>query len=270
MTWTRPLLALSILAALMFLESAFALRARRSQRSVRWMRNIVLGGLAFVVIAFIQAPALESLARAHPTFAWTSAARAPWMRTLASVLAFLLLDYTLWFWHRLNHRVPFLWRFHLVHHIDRDLDATTGLRFHCGEIALSIGFRALQLALIGGDLALLGAWQSAVFASVIFHHSNVRLPARVDRWLTALLVTPRMHGIHHSEVRAETDSNWSSLLTVWDRLHGTLTLDVPEQRIVIGVPAWDDERDVTLPRILTMPFVEQRADWEPRERALTS
>jgi sterol desaturase/sphingolipid hydroxylase (fatty acid hydroxylase superfamily) len=96
----------------------------------------------------------------------------------------------------------------------------------------------------------------------MFHHSNLRLPPEVERRLNAVVVTPRMHGIHHSAVKEETDSNWSSGLTLWDRLHGTLRLDVPQDEITIGVPAYRDPEEVGLAEILKMPFGEERPTWQ--------
>ena len=174
----------------------------------------------------------------------------------------MLLDYTLWWWHWANHRVPFLWRFHLVHHVDRDLDASTALRFHFGELALSLPVRAAQMAIIGVDSQTLWLWQTILFASILFHHGNLRLPVRLERVLVRLIVTPRMHGIHHSNRRDETDSNWSSLLSAWDYLHRTMRLDVAQPEITIGVPAYSDPSDVTLGKMLLLPFRRQRRDWE--------
>jgi sterol desaturase/sphingolipid hydroxylase (fatty acid hydroxylase superfamily) len=182
------------------------------------------------------------------------------------VLGVLLLDYTLWHWHRLNHLVPLLWRFHVIHHADRDLDASTGARFHCGEMSLSMGYRALQVLAIGTDAATLAAWQALLIPSVLFHHSNLRLPVRLDRALVPFVVTPRMHGIHHSNYRDETNSNWASLLSVWDRLHGTLRLDVPDRSITIGVPAYAAVPAVTLLPMLLGPFRRQPDYWRGRIR----
>jgi hypothetical protein len=100
-----------------------------------------------------------------------------------------------------------------------------------------------------------------LFASILFHHSNLRLPPRLERRLVPFLVTPRMHGIHHSAVEEETNSNWSSGLTLWDRLHGTLRLGVPQRDITIGLPAFRWPEEVTLGRILAMPFGPQRPTW---------
>ena len=155
------------------------------------------------------------------------------------------MDYTLYVWHVLTHRVPFLWRFHVVHHVDLDLDASTALRFHFAEIVISIGWRIGQVVLIGVPPLALSAWQTATLVSIMFHHANVRLPIAAERRLNRFVVTPRMHGIHHSIVREETDSNWSSGLTLWDRLHGTLRLDVSQDEVTIEVPAYRDWRDVS-------------------------
>ena len=101
-----------------------------------------------------------------------------------------------------------------------------------------------------------------LFASILFHHGNLRLPQRLERVLVRLIVTPRMHGIHHSDRLNETDSNWSSLLSAWDYLHRTILLDVPQPEITIGVPAYGDPSDVTLGKMLLLPFRRQRRDWE--------
>jgi sterol desaturase/sphingolipid hydroxylase (fatty acid hydroxylase superfamily) len=157
--------------------------------------------------------------------------------------------------------VPWLWRFHVVHHIDRDLDASTALRFHFAELLVSLPWRAAQVVTIGVSPLAFSAWQTALLVSIMFHHSNLRLPIGVERRLVRFVVTPRMHGIHHSVVRAETDSNWSSGLTFWDRLHGTLRLDVPQDAITIGVPAYRTADDVALPHILRLPFGPQPPSW---------
>jgi sterol desaturase/sphingolipid hydroxylase (fatty acid hydroxylase superfamily) len=185
----------------------------------------------------------------------------PLPRGLCAILGFVLLDYTLWVWHWLNHAVPALWRLHLPHHVDRDLDASTGLRFHFGELALSAGFRAGQLAVLGVGRGVFLGYQVVLLAGVLFHHSNLRLPIGIERRLCRVIVTPRMHGIHHSVVEAEAGSNFGSLLSWWDDLHGTRRLDVPQAALVIGVPAYLDPRDAALPRVLALPFERPRPSW---------
>jgi sterol desaturase/sphingolipid hydroxylase (fatty acid hydroxylase superfamily) len=177
-------------------------------------------------------------------------------------LAVSLMDYTLYLWHRLMHRWAWLWRFHLPHHVDLDLDASTALRFHFSELVLSVPWRAGQIALIGVSPLSLSVWQTALMLSILFHHSNVRLPIELEKRLSYFIVTPRMHGIHHSIIQGEQDANWSSGLTVWDLLHGTLKLNVPQSEITIGVPAYRDEHEVRFGKIVAMPFKEQRPTWQ--------
>jgi len=122
---------------------------------------------------------------------------------------FLLMDLSFYCWHRLNHTMPLLWRLHNAHHTDPDLDVSTSFRFHAGEILLSTGFRALQVVVIGVAPALYVTYDLVLQSATMFHHSNLRLPIRLERLMNLAVVTPRMHGIHHSTVRAETDSDYS-------------------------------------------------------------
>ena len=120
----------------------------------------------------------------------------------------------------------------------------------------------MQVALIGADPFAVALWQLLLVASILFHHSNLRLPWAVERVLVRLVVTPRMHGIHHSDYENETNSNWSSLLSAWDWIHGTLLLNVPQRDVAIGVPSYRDPREVTLGKALALPFRRQREDWK--------
>jgi sterol desaturase/sphingolipid hydroxylase (fatty acid hydroxylase superfamily) len=146
-----------------------------------------------------------------------------------------LLDAWTYGWHWLNHRVPFFWRFHRWHHADRAMDVTTASRFHTGEIVLSSVFRVPVLALIGCSLGELALYELLLFAVVQFHHANIALPDRLDRGLRLVIVTPALHKVHHSVVRAESDSNYSSLFSWWDRVFRTLRLVREPRRIVFGV-----------------------------------
>jgi sterol desaturase/sphingolipid hydroxylase (fatty acid hydroxylase superfamily) len=172
-------------------------------------------------------------------------------RPVRGLVALLVLDYALYVWHVALHRDPRLWRAHLVHHTDKDLDVSTALRFHVGEILASVAWRLALVRLLGIGPRPLELYQQVLFLSVLFHHSNLRLPADVEARLARLLVTPRLHGIHHSEVQDEMDSNWASVLTVWDRLHGTYRDDVRQERIRIGVQGY--EEPLGLADLLALP-----------------
>lgn len=140
-------------------------------------------------------------------------------------------------WHQLAHRVPFLWRFHVAHHVDLDLDASTGLRFHADELAASVHWRAAQIVAIGVSPRALKRWQTFTLVSSLFHHSNVQLSPGADGLLSRFIATPTMHAIHHSIDPVQLQTNFSSGLALWDRLHGTFRLDVRPQDVVVGVLA---------------------------------
>ena len=178
-----------------------------------------------------------------------------------AVLAFLLLDLSFYYWHRGTHAWPLLWRFHNAHHIDPDLDVSTAMRFHFVEIGYSAAFRALQVTIIGGPVWVFIAYETAFQVNTLFHHSNVRLPVAIERWLNFVIVTPRMHGIHHSKRFDEINSNWSSVFSWWDRLHRSLRLDEPQSEIDIGVAGYSRPEDNTVRAILTAPVRKQRDYW---------
>jgi sterol desaturase/sphingolipid hydroxylase (fatty acid hydroxylase superfamily) len=169
------------------------------------------------------------------------------------ILSFLLLDYTLYLWHRLTHRSPLLWRFHRVHHADLDLTLTTGIRFHLGEHFFSLFWRGSQILLLGVSLKALTLWQTVTLVSVLFHHSNLRLPLKLEKWLHPYLVTPRMHGLHHSIKLSETNSNYSSFLSIWDRFHNTLSSKLNDPELVIGLPK-EKPKSLTLKEFFLSPF----------------
>lgn len=242
--------------ALAIAERCRPLRPAREPGPQRVGRNLAIGVLAGLTTAASEMPVIapaQQLAerRQLGLVRWL---RVP--RAFRFVLGFLLLDYSLYLWHRLNHHAPFLWRFHAVHHIDRDLDSTTGLRFHFGELGLSAGFRAAQILLLGVDPNTMAVWQRLLLMSVVFHHSNLDLPVAIEDRLNQVVVTPRMHGIHHSTRAGEMNSNFSSLLPWWDWLHRSFRSDVPQSAITIGVEGFLEPGRVTLGRSLTLPFRE--------------
>lgn len=253
----------------LLLERLYPLRRPTRPLLERLPVNLAISALAIATAAVLVRPVAEFMLR------WTDGrdfgllhlAKLP--AAVQLILAFLLLDLSFYYWHRANHRFALLWRFHNVHHIDPDLDVSTGFRFHAGEVALSTGFRVVQLGLIGAP-----AWAFAIYELIfqlatLFEHSNLRLPLPLERWLNRVLVTPRMHGIHHSQVRWETDSNYSVVLPWWDWLHRTLRLNVPQSRIRIGVPAYSAATDNAIGRALALPLRRQRDYWRLSDGAPT-
>ncbi len=255
-------IALGTFGVLLYFENRRPLRRRVESKFTRGSRNLTIAGLAAIALQLAEQPIVAPLTKLveRKNIGLLKIARLP--GSLEAILAVLLMDYTLYVWHVLTHRISFLWRFHLVHHVDLDLDASTALRFHFGEIIVSAAWRAAQIVVIGVSPVSFAAWQMFLFPSILFHHSNVRLPVDWEEKISRLIVTPRMHGIHHSTERKETDSNWSSGLTVWDWLHGTLKTNVPEDKMIIGVPAYQKPEEVVLTKILPLPFGKQKSAWD--------
>lgn len=253
--------ALGTFGLLVWLENRRPLRSAVEPKLRRNTRNLAVAGTAALALLLaeqpIAAPLTEFVERRK--IGLLKVFRLP--KIPETLLAVVLMDYTLYLWHVLTHKVPFLWRFHLVHHVDLDLDASTAIRFHFGELIVSVLWRSAQILVIGVSPLSFAAWQLFLFPEILFHHSNVRLPAGLEKIIGKLIVTPHLHGIHHSAVRDETDSNWSSGLTIWDFLHGTLKTDVAQNKITIGVPAYQHKTEVTLPKILPLPFKNQKDDW---------
>jgi sterol desaturase/sphingolipid hydroxylase (fatty acid hydroxylase superfamily) len=257
-TWINASLAVGAFGALVWLERRRPLRRAVESKLKRDGRNLAVAGVAAATLRLAERPVVERLTALVERRKVGLLKQVGLPRQLEVALAVVLLDYTLYVWHVLTHRIPLLWRFHLVHHADLDLDASTALRFHFGELVISVAWRAAQVLLIGVSPQSLSTWQNLLFVSILFHHSNVRLPVEVERRLNLFVVTPRMHGIHHSTVRGEREANWSSGLTLWDRLHGTLRLNVPQSQIEIGVPAYRWPEELGLFEILKLPFGAER------------
>ena len=247
---------LGVLALIVLLVGERARPLRRVTQS-KWRRvvvNVAFGVVGGGAVALVYKPVVIGLAEQarHSGFGVLHWVHLPaWASAL---LGFILLDYTLWIWHLLNHSVPVLWRFHAAHHLDLDLDASTALRFHPGELLLSVPFRALQVAIIGVDVPILLTWEAALLVATEFHHSNLCLPLRFERLLRAVFVTPRMHGIHHSIVPAEVNSNFGTLLTAWDRLHRTFVHGVRQRDIVIGLAEYRNPDRLRFLSSLAFPF----------------
>ncbi|MBA3967873.1 MAG: sterol desaturase family protein [Nitrospirales bacterium] len=261
--WVNGMLIIGTFFFLFWQERRRPLRPAVESISKRTGRNLMMAGITAITLQMTERPLISRLSRLVTRRRIGMLKSLPLPFWLEVPLAVILMDYTLYWWHVLTHRVSCLWRFHVVHHIDVDLDASTAIRFHFTEMVISVVWRAGQVAFIGVSPLPLSIWQTLLLVSVLFHHSNIALPIRMERWLVKLIVTPRMHGIHHSDRRKETDSNWSSGLTFWDRLHGTLKLDVPQESINIGIPAYQKGPEVSLPHLLLIPFKSQRPSWLP-------
>lgn len=250
---------LSVIFILLFLlETKFQLRKRVMNRWRRVITNFLVSFPAFTLLRFVYLPVMVWLA--HKNESWQLGLNylyeAPiWLEV---VVAFLILDYGNYLWHILNHKVPLLWRFHLVHHTDLDLDITTAFRFHFGELIGSVIFRGIFVFLTGASPWVVLVYEIVFEAGTQFHHTNIKLPFRLEKILNKIIVTPRMHGIHHSMIKHETDSNYSVIFSFWDRIHKTVRLNVPQDQVITGVPSYSNKEELSIGYLLKLPFIRIR------------
>ncbi|MFO7764412.1 MAG: sterol desaturase family protein [Wenzhouxiangellaceae bacterium] len=265
--WLLPFVVAIVYLTMFLLERRFPLRKARRSLWPRVLVNVAITGVAVATAAITVRPAVEHLLALSPQQNFGALALLELPLAAEFAIAFLLFDWSFYWWHRLNHRVPLLWRFHNVHHVDPDLDVTTAFRFHAVEIGYSSAFRATQVLLIGPAAWMYFTYELVFQVATLFHHSNVKLPLRVERAVNRVFVTPRMHGVHHSHFHHETDSNYSTVLSWWDRLHRSLRLNVPQEAIRIGVPAYSQPADNRPGKLLAMPFAQQRTYWRRSDGA---
>lgn len=247
------------LGALVLAERRRPLRTQHHSETGRIIANLALGAGCMAVVTAIEVPLTRAIARRNEAGGRGLAQKLPPRLQLAG--AMLAMDYGFYIWHVMTHKVPFLWRFHRVHHVDPDMDMSTAVRFHPVDMLVSLPFRLVQVRLSGAGPRSLDLWRNFFNASVLFHHSNLRLPKQWDERLSLVLTTPRMHGIHHSKLSAEQDSNWTSGFSFWDRLHGTFRAAPrnapPPDAIDIGVADWRALHDVPVVPALDSPFRAQ-------------
>jgi sterol desaturase/sphingolipid hydroxylase (fatty acid hydroxylase superfamily) len=260
-SWLSGLLIVGTVVTVVYSELKRPLRETTQDKVKRDVRNAAMSLMTAATISLTEKPLTTPLSHAVVRNRWGLLKLRRLPVGIDIFLSIVLLDYTLYVWHYLTHKVPFLWRFHQVHHVDLDLDASTALRFHAVEMALSVPWRAAQVLVFGVSTRALALWQTLTLMEILFHHSNIRLPAGLERRLCRIIVTPRMHGIHHSIVREETDSNWSTIFSWPDYLHGTLRFNVPQDEITIGVPAFRNPDELTFGKLMKMPFAAKRPSW---------
>jgi sterol desaturase/sphingolipid hydroxylase (fatty acid hydroxylase superfamily) len=253
----RTLATVVVLGVLLIWESfaPFIVSFARApqERARHALRNLALGGLnaalnGFVCVGFWWAVAHWAQEHEFGLLRWIELPG--WARM---AIAFVLLDLWMYGWHRMNHRLRFLWRFHRVHHSDPALDVTTASRFHIGEIMLSCVVRVPVIAFLGVELLDLALYETVMFAVVQLHHANVKLPGLLERALRWVIVTPFMHKVHHSNWQPETDSNYSSLFSIWDRIFGTFRLRDDPGTLRFGLDEFAAPEHQTLKGLLTTP-----------------
>ena len=211
----------------------------------RLARNLALAVINFLLSPLVVLPVTAFAA--GRALAW----RPDWWQGWPGLaLDLLLLDFLIYWWHRANHRWPLLWRFHLVHHLDRTLDSTSALRFHFGEVLISAGARAGAILLLGFPFVSVLVFETLLLVATVFHHSNLRLPPRLEQALARVIITPSIHWVHHHRRRIDTDSNYGTVFSFWDRLFASRSRAERTPAMEIGVEGADE---LALPGLLLRP-----------------
>lgn len=235
-----------LLVVALFLYERYAPAAPREPDVARLGRNV--GFLACnVVLSLAVVVPLTQLGAGHGP-GWRPAW---WSGTPGLILDLLVLDLWVYGWHRANHRVAFLWRFHQVHHRDKALDVTTALRFHPGEVLLSALARAPVILVLAIPLSSVVVFEALVLAASAFHHSNWNIGPGVERVLSRFIVTPGIHWVHHHDRQADTDSNYATILSVWDRLFASRSPTERSPGMTLGVENADE---LSFVRLAALPF----------------
>ena len=247
------------LFALFAALEAWAPRRPRSQpKTRRWATNLamtVLNTLALRGLAILLPLLAIGAALDAEAMGWGLFNRVGWPGWLELALAVLALDFAIWAQHLITHKVPVFWRFHRVHHADRDMDVTTGFRFHPVEILASMLLKIGLVYLLGPSALAVMVFEILLSGTALFNHSNLALPPWLDRAVRLVLVTPDMHRVHHSIHRAEHDSNYGFALSLWDRIFRTYVAEpkAGQDGMTVGLE-WQDDRPTRLGWALGLPF----------------
>jgi sterol desaturase/sphingolipid hydroxylase (fatty acid hydroxylase superfamily) len=258
--------AAAIFAGLAVWELWSPCRALAIGRAKRWPHNLgilVVDALAVRLLIPTAAVGAAAFAGERGWGLLNMLAMPGW---LAGILGFIILDLVIYAQHFVLHHVPWLWRLHRVHHADLDIDLTTGLRFHPLEILLSLLIKIATILLFGIPALAVLVFEIALNGTTMFNHANVAMPRWLDAIARLIVVTPDMHRVHHSIIRAETDSNFGFNLPWWDRLFGTYRPEpvAGHKHMTIGIPIFRDARELRLDRLLTQPFRDDAKSGQSR------
>ncbi len=269
----EPAIRLSIFIGVFALMALWEIRAPRRpltvSRTQRWTANLGIVVLNTVLLRLLFPAAAVGMALFAQQHGWGvfNYFRVP--GGLALLASVIILDGAIYLQHVMVHAVPALWRLHRVHHADLDFDVTTGARFHPLEIVLSMLIKFAVITVLGPPLVAVVIFEVLLNATSMFNHSNVRLPAGLDRVLRWLVVTPDMHRVHHSVEDDETNSNFGFSLPWWDRLFGTYRAQprAGHEHMSVGIRGYRDPKQVArLTGMLALPFVGQVSDYTINRR----
>jgi len=249
---------LGVLGVMASLELLIPRRRLTTSKVRRWIANLSVVVLDAIIVRLLFAAGAVGAALLAAEKTWGLLNYLAWPMWIETGLAVIALDFTLYLQHVMFHAVPVLWRLHMMHHADLDVDVTTGVRFHPVEVALSMLIKIAVVIVLGAPAMGVLIFEILLNATSMFNHSNLRMPAALDRFLRLVLVTPDMHLIHHSIRSHETNSNFGFNLPWWDRIFGTYRPEPQDGQttMALGLDQFRDPKGLTLYRILLMPFTE--------------
>jgi len=260
-TKSEPLIRLGFFFGILIIMFLWEIGAPRRRLTVskmtRWIGNLGLVLIDSVIVRFILPAGLVGVAFLAQQRGWGLFNQFELSDVLKIIFSVLILDLTIYLQHIMFHSAPLLWRLHMVHHSDMDIDVTTGVRFHPIEIVLSMGIKMIVVILVGASPASVLIFEVILNGTSMFNHGNVRYSQWIDSFLRLLVVTPEMHRVHHSAIRWETNSNLGFNFPWWDRLFGTYR-DQPAKghlEMTIGLDQYKEPRKLTLPWLLVLPFI---------------
>lgn len=257
---------LSIFIAVAVWESLSPRRQLTTPKTRRWVSNIIITLLGTALVRGIFPVLAVTFAANETNLGILNHVPLPFvLKVIIGVFAF---DLIIYFQHVMFHTVPVLWRLHMMHHADLDIDVTTGLRFHPIEVFLSMGIKIAAVIFIGPPVLAVILFEILLNGTSMFNHGNIRIPREIDRILRFIVVTPDMHRVHHSVVIRETNSNFGFNFPLWDRLFRTYRPQpaAGHEKMVIGLSQFRDHKLLTLPRLLLLPFTGDPGLYSPGTR----
>jgi sterol desaturase/sphingolipid hydroxylase (fatty acid hydroxylase superfamily) len=228
-----------------------------TSKATRWFSNLGLVLIDSIAVRLIFPTALVGFALFVQHRGWGLFNQFELRYLVKVIFSVLILDFTIYLQHVMFHVVPLLWRLHMVHHTDMDIDTTTGVRFHPIEIVLSLGIKMIVVVLIGPPPVAVVIFEILLNGTSMFNHGNVRYSQNIDSILRLLVVTPEMHRVHHSTIRWESNSNLGFNFPWWDRLFGTYRPQPAKGHLemTIGLDQYKEPKKLTLPWLLVLPFI---------------
>lgn len=244
---------LGVLILMGTLEAMFPAHERLQKRSSRWVTNIGLVIIDTLAIRLLFPIIAVGAALWAQTQGWGVLNLVVLPNWISVILAVIILDMMIYWQHVAFHKIPWLWRLHKVHHADRDLDATSGLRFHPVEIVISMVYKMIVVVALGAPVLAVIIFEIILNACALFNHANVRIPLLIERPLRKIMVTPALHRIHHSVIERETNTNFGFSVIWWDKIFRSYT-DTPSGQLTLGLNEYQTDAPSNLIWSLIAPF----------------